>query len=313
MAADAEITRSRIAEVAETIRPHVRRTPVMAVAAADFGLEGAPITFKLELLQRAGSFKSRGAFANLLLRRIPSAGVVAASGGNHGAALANAARALGIPAKIFVPEVASPVKVAKIREAGADLSITGNRYKDSLAASLRHAEETGALMVHAFDQTETILGQGTLAAELEEQAPDLDTVLVAVGGGGLVSGIAAWYDGRVRIVGVEPDGAPTLARALEAGEPVDAPEGSIAADSLAAGRVGALCFPIAKRLVERVVLVSDDDIRASQKAIWKTLQILPEPGGATAFAALLSGRYRPAPGERVGIVVSGGNTGTGPA
>ena len=186
--------------------------------------------------------------------------------------------------------------------------MTGDFYADALAESERWAAASGAMRIHAFDQVETLLGQGTLGLELEGQAPGLDTLLVAVGGGGLIAGIAAAYDGKIRIVGVEPEGAPTLARALEAGRPVDAPTGSIAADSLSPNRVGERVFPIARRYVERVVLVSDAEIRESQQALWRALRVVAEPGGAAAFAAILSGRYAPSPGERVGVVVSGGNT-----
>jgi threonine dehydratase len=266
------------------------------------------VTFKLEQLQHAGSFKTRGAFANLLSREIPTAGVVAASGGNHGAAVAYAAMRLGIPATIFVPSISSPAKIARIGECGAELRVVGQRYSDALSASERWAAESGALPVHAFDQAETLLGQATLGLEFSGQAADLDVVLVAVGGGGLIGGIAAWYRGSTRVVGVEPELAPTLTAALQAGRPVDAPAGGIAADSLAPRQVGALMFPIARAFVERVVLVSDDAIRRAQQALWTTLRIVAEPGGAAAFAALQSGRYEADPGERVGVVISGGNT-----
>jgi threonine dehydratase len=262
----------------------------------------------LELLQHAGSFKTRGAFTNLLTRKIPGAGVVAASGGNHGAAVAYAAMKLGIPAKIFVPTISSPAKIQRIRDYRAELAVGGERYADALAASELWAEQSGALPIHAFDQRETLLGQGTIGLELEQQAPDLDALLVAVGGGGLIAGIASWYGGRTRIIGVEPEAAPTLTAALEAGRPVDAEAGGIAADSLAPRRIGELVFPIVRRLVERVVLVSDEAIRAAQRALWETLRVVAEPGGAAGFAALLSGRYRPNPGEHVGVLLSGGNT-----
>ncbi len=263
---------------------------------------------KLEQLQHAGSFKTRGAFANLLLRQIPAAGVVAASGGNHGAAVAYAARKLGVKAKIFVPVVSSPAKINRIREFGAELVVIGNRYADALAASEDWARESGALPIHAYDQPETLLGQGTVALELARQAPLLDTLLVAVGGGGLIGGIAAWYAGAIKVIGVEPEGAPTLTAALKAGAPVDAPAGSIAADSLAPRRVGELMFPIARAHLARVVLVSDDAIRQAQQALWSSARLVAEPGGAAAFAALLSRQHVPAPGERVGVVISGGNT-----
>ena len=291
----------------EVIRPYLRVTPVVEVSGSDFGLAAFSLVLKLESLQHSGSFKARGAFANLLTRKIPAAGVVAASGGNHGAAVAYAAMRLGVPAKIFVPTVSSPAKVARIRAYGADLAIVGERYADALAASEAWIEQTAALPVHAYDQTETLLGQGTLGAELAEQAT-VDTVLVSVGGGGLLGGVAAWYAGAAKIVGVEPDSAPTLTEALKAGRPVDAPAGGIAADSLAPRRVGELMFPIARAHVARVVLVSDEAIRRAQDALWSAVRIVVEPGGAAAFAALLSGAYAPAAGERVGVVISGGNS-----
>lgn len=280
----------------------------MELAGADFGLPAFPLTLKLELFQHAGSFKTRGAFANLLSRAIPAAGVVAASGGNHGAAVAYAAMRLGVPAHVFVPTVSSPAKIARIRAYGAELVVGGDRYADALAASQAFAARSGALPVHAFDQEETLLGQGTIGLELARQAPDLDTLLVSVGGGGLVGGIAAWCAGTPRVVGVEPETAPTLTRALAAGKPVDAEAGGIAADSLAPRRVGDLMFPIARVHVARVVLVADAAIRRAQEALWEGLRVVAEPGGAAAFSALLDGAYVPQPGERVGVVVSGGNT-----
>jgi threonine dehydratase len=290
------------------IRSYVRRTPVIAVDAADFGMPAAPLSLKLELMQHTGSFKARGAITNMLARAIPPAGVVAASGGNHGVAVAWAAMKTGKPAHIFVPEVASPAKIERIRGYGADLVVIGQRYNDALLASQEWAATSGALPVHAYEQHETILGQGSVGLEFEEQDPAIDTLLVACGGGGLIGGIAAWYQGRVRIIGVEPTGAPTLYRALEAGRPVDCEAGSIAADSLAPKRVGELMFPLAQQWVERVVLVEDDDIRSAQAALWSTVRVVAEPGGAAAFAALIGKRYMPAPGERVGVLVCGGNT-----
>ncbi|HEY1340796.1 MAG TPA: threonine/serine dehydratase [Bryobacteraceae bacterium] len=301
------IGREEIRQTYECIRPHVRRTPVMETAGADFSLDGVQLSLKLELFQHTGSFKPRGAFANLLSSEIPAAGVVAASGGNHGVAVAFAARKLGKPARIFVPEVCSPAKIDRIRSYGADLVITGERYNDALLASQRWATESGALAIHAYDHPQTLRGQGSVGLEFEEQDPGIESLLVAVGGGGLIGGVAAWYAGRIPVIGVEPEAAPTLERALAAGRPVDAPAGGIAADSLAPKRVGELMFPIAQRYVERVVLVSDDEIRAAQEALWRVLRIATEPGGAAAFAAVFSGRYRPRPGERVGIVVCGGN------
>ncbi|MBC9879317.1 threonine/serine dehydratase [Bradyrhizobium sp. INPA01-394B] len=308
MTVTSDINRERIAATEAVIRPHIRRTPLIQADLADFGLPAAPVTFKLEMLQHSGSFKVRGAFANLLLRQVPKAGIVAASGGNHGAAAAYAAQRLGIPATIFVPDITSPAKAERIKGYGAKLVIAGNRYADALAASEAHVAQTGALAVHAYDQTETLLGQGSVGMELEQDAPGIDTLLVAVGGGGLIGGIAAWYAGRTRIVAVEPEQSPTLHTAFTAGEPVDAPAGGLAADSLAPKRVGALMFPIARAHVEQVVLVSDEAIRLAQAALWSSLRVVAEPGGAAAFAALLSGRYRPSPGERVAVLVCGANT-----
>ena len=301
------IDRDRIAATYEIIAPYVRVTPVVQADAADLELPPGPLTFKLEQLQHAGSFKARGAFTNLLSREVPEAGVVAASGGNHGTAVAYAAMRLGVRATIFVPRVSSPAKVERIRSYGADLTVVGERYADALAASQEWAARSGAMTVHAFDSVETLLGTGTIGLELARQAPALDTLLVPVGGGGLIGGIAAWCRGAPRVVGVEPEGAPTLARALEAGQPVDAPAGSIAADSLAPRRVGELMFPLARDFIASVALVSDDAIRRAQRALWDVLRLAVEPGGATATAALLSGAYRAAPGEQVGVVLSGAN------
>ena len=303
--------RRAIAANQEVIRPYVRLTPTVEVWSDDFSLRPRyPIVFKLELLQHAGSFKARGAFTNLLQRPIPPVGVMAASGGNHGAAVAYAAQRLGVPARIFVPTVVSPSKLQLIRSCGAEVIVEGDRYADALALSERWAETSGAMQIHAYDQPETLLGQGTLGAELERQAPELDTLLVAVGGGGLLGGVAAWYaDGPpIRLVAVEPEAAPTLSAALAAGRPVDAPAGGIAADSLAPRRVGELMFPLARKHVASALLVSDEAIRAAQTALWRMLRIAAEPGGAAAFAALLSGRYAPGQDERVGVVVCGGNT-----
>ena len=302
------IDRAKIVTTERLIRPYIRRTPVIEVDSADFGFGDQPIDLKLELMQHAGSFKCRGAFTNLLTREIPDAGVVAASGGNHGAAVAFAAMKLGIPAKIFVPSIASPAKVQRIRQYGAELVIGGDRYADALSASEHWLARSDAVPVHAFDQVETMLGQGTIGLELEDQAPEIDTLLVSVGGGGLIAGIAAWFASRIRIVGVEPEASPTLSKALEAGCPVDAETGGLAADSLAPRRVGDKVFPIARRYIDDVVRVSDEAIRNAQSALWNVLRIVAEPGGSTAFAALLSGAYQQQTDERVGVVISGGNT-----
>jgi threonine dehydratase len=302
------LTRDPIAQNYERIRSHVRRTPVIEIDAADFGLAPRPILLKLEFLQHAGSFKTRGAFTNLLTRPVPKAGVVAASGGNHGLAVAFAANRLGIPATIFVPSVAAATKQERIRSLNARLVVAGDRYADALEASRRFVAESGAMEIHAYDQVETLLGQGSLGLELEEQAPSLDTLLVAVGGGGLIGGVAAWSRGKTRLIAVEPHASPTLHRALEAGEPVDAEAGGIAADSLAPRRVGELMFPLAQKFVDRVVLVEDEAIRRAQLELWRALRVASEPGGAAAMAALLSGAYEPGDGERVGVVLCGGNT-----
>ena len=302
------INRDRITATEQLIRPYIRRTPVIDIDGVDFGLDVGRVTLKLELMQHAGSFKARGAFANLLMRDVPPAGVVAASGGNHGAAVAFAAQRRGAPAKIFVPSISSPAKIERIRRCGADLVVGGDRYADAFAASEAWRARSGAMAVHAFDQTETLLGQGTVGLELAQQVPDLDTLLVAVGGGGLIGGIAAWFANDIRVIAVEPETAPTLCRAREAGHPVDAEAGGIAADSLAPLRIGDLVFPITQEFVERVVLVADDAIAAAQRTLWEVARIVAEPGGAAALSALLSGRYRPQPNERIGVVISGGNT-----
>lgn len=306
--AESAITRERIAETERHIRPFVRHTPVLAADLADFNLPARPVDLKLEFLQHSGSFKARGAFANLLTRTVPAAGVAAASGGNHGAAVAYAAMKLGIPATIFLPSVTSPAKAARIERYGAKLVVGGERYADALAASEAFVAESGALAVHAFDQPETLLGQGSVGLEIEAQLPNIDTLLVATGGGGLIGGIAAWFAGRIRIVAVEPEGAPTLHNALAAGRPVDSPAEGIAADSLAPKQVGRLMFPLAQKYVERSVLVSDDAIRAAQRALWEVLRVVVEPGGAAAMAALLSARYVPAEEERVAVLLCGANT-----
>jgi threonine dehydratase len=302
-----QIHPDQIRRAAKLIEPHIRHTPILPFAGSELRLDSSMI-LKLELFQHSGSFKTRGAFTNMLMRDVPAAGVVAASGGNHGAAVAFAAMKLGKPAKIFVPTVASPAKLNRIRSYGADLVITGDRYAEALAECDRWSAQSGALSIHAYDQPETIMGQGTVGLEFESQDPNLDSLLVAVGGGGLIGGIAAWYSGRIKVIGVEPEAAPTLTYALRAGKPVDAPAGGIAADSLAPKQVGEIMFRIAKEAVHGVVLVSDEEIMDAQAFLWDKLRIVCEPGGAAAFAALLSGRYQPEPGERIGVLLCGGNT-----
>lgn len=302
-----EIQRAAIEAAAARVAPHVRRTPVIDLAAGTFEGVGFPLTLKLECLQVTASFKPRGAFNRMLSAAVPAAGVIAASGGNHGIAVAHAAKTLGHRAEIFVPEVISPAKVARLRELGAAVNITGKVYGDALAASEKRAAETGALVLHAYDQPEILAGQGTVAREFEAQTPGLDTVLVAVGGGGLIGGMAAWYRGQTKLVAVEPRTSRALDAALQAGKPVDVDVSGVAADSLGARRIGALMFPLAQRFVARVALVEDAEIVAAQKALWRALRIVAEPGGAAALATVLSGRYAPAPGERVGVLVCGAN------
>jgi threonine dehydratase len=267
------------------------------------------LSLKLEFLQQSGTFKARGAFTNLLKREGEEEGVVAASGGNHGAAVAFAAQKLGFSARIYVPATATPAKIDRIRSYGAEVVVGGERYKDAYAASQDWVRDSGGQFVHAYDQPETLMGQGTTALEWRRQTPNLDTVLIAVGGGGLIGGMAAYFAGSVKVVGVEPELCPTLRAALEAGHPVDVPVGGIAADSLGGPRIGELCFAVAQQHIAGSVLVSDAAIAEAQKALWERLRVAVEPGGAAAMAALLSGAYRPASGERVGVLLCGANTG----
>jgi threonine dehydratase len=300
------IDRDDIAAAERRIRPHIRRTPCLDTEPGTFGL-AAPVNLKLEFLQHAGSFKPRGAFNTLLSSEVPPIGVAAASGGNHGIAVAHAARDLGHAARIFVPVISSPAKVAAIRARGADLVVGGDRYVDALDACEAYIAQTGALSVHAYDAWTTMAGQGTVGLEWEEQAPGLDTILIAVGGGGLVAGLAAWFQGRVTVVGVEPEGSTALASALAAGRPVDVSVDSIAADSLGARNCGPRVLAVAARWVDHVALVTDAAIRDAQRRLWSEMRVAAEPGGATALAALVSGAYRPARDERVGVLLCGAN------
>ena len=301
-------TQNDISAAHARIKSHIRRTPVIRADAADFGVTlHHPLTFKLEFLQHTGTFKPRGAFNNLLSRSVPAVGVAAASGGNHGAAVAYAAQRLGHKATIFVPDVSSPVKIARIRSYGADVRVGGARYADALEQCEVFIQQSGALSVHAYDAPETVAGQGSVGLEWQEDAPDLDTVLVAVGGGGLIAGIAAWYGRAVKVVGVEPDGSRALHASLEAGRPVDVTVESIAADSLGARNTGQLVYDIARKNVDHVALVPDDAIVAAQRLLWDRLRVAAEPGGAAALAALLSGRYVPHADEKVGVLLCGAN------
>lgn len=300
-----EISRKDIAAAHDDIAGHIRRTPVVEI-----NVDGIakPVSLKLELLQHSGSFKARGAFANLLTNTPPQAGVTAASGGNHGAAVAFAANALGVPAHIFVPEISSPAKIGKIKAYGAEVTVSGSHYAEALKLCEAFEAGTGALSVHAYDAPATLAGQGTLAKEFEEQAPGVDTVLIAVGGGGLIGGVAAWYGDGTKVIAVEPRTCPTLHDSMAANQRVTITPSGIAADSLGAASVGEIMFEIAKHNIDHAVLVDDDDIRTAQRWLWDKLRLVSEPGGATALAALLSGAYKPAPDEKIGIVLCGANT-----
>ena len=301
------VTRPMIEEAAARIAGHARVTPVMRLGTGAFD-GGADISLKLECLQHAGSFKTRGAFNNLLSLAVPAAGVSAASGGNHGAAVAYAAMKRGVKATIFVPEISPAAKIEAIRRFGADVVVGGAQYDDAQAACDRFVAETGALKIHPFAAKETIAGQGTLAREWDLQEPDLDTVLVAVGGGGLISGIASWFAGsKVKVVGVEPEGSRALQAALEAKGPVEVKVASVAADSLGARNVGQLVYDVCNGAVDHVALVPDAAITQAQASLWRDFRLAVEPGGAAAFGALISGAYKPSEGERLGVLVCGAN------
>jgi threonine dehydratase len=293
-----------VRRAAERIAGRVRRTPVIEVAPG--------LTFKLELLQHTGSFKPRGAFNRLLSAKesgeLTGHGIVAASGGNAGLAAAYAARELGVPARIFVPETTPAAKLGKLRTLEADVVQVGSEYAEAYQAALAARDESGALLVHAYDQPEVVAGQGTVGLELLEQVDGFDTVLVAVGGGGLIGGIATAIDTNAQVIGVEPVLAPTLHRALEAGEPVDGSVGGVAADSLGARRIGELALTAAQQHNVPSLLIDDEAIVAARNELWRDYHLATEHGGAVAYAALASGAYRPAAGERVVVVVCGANT-----
>ncbi|MES0828349.1 threonine/serine dehydratase [Ruegeria sp. SCP11] len=294
--------KNEISAAAERIAGYAQVTPVMESTALGLGY---PVEMKLEHLQHTGSFKARGAFNTLLSLNVPKAGVVAASGGNHGAAAAYAARSLGYPAKIFVPEIAGPSKIALIQQTGADLSVVSGEYANALTGAQAHEEATGAMQIHAYDAPATVAGQGTCFAEWEAQGLQADTVLVAVGGGGLIAGALAWLGGARKVVAVEPETSCALNAALQAGEPVDVSVSGIAANALGARRIGSICFGMAQGMPS--VLVSDEAISEAQQLLWRVHRILVEPAGATALAALISGAYQPAPKERVAVLICGGN------
>jgi len=299
-------SQDEIRAAAARIAPHIRRTPVIRLSPAETGLEH-PLVLKLEQLQVTGSFKPRGAFNRLLAADIPPAGVVAASGGNHGLAVAHAARRLGIAAEIFVPEITPAAKRARIAATGATLTVGGATYDEARRASEARAAVTGALIVHAYDQPEILAGQGTVALELEEDAPELTHVVVAAGGGGLYGGVASWYGGRVGMVIAEPEQCPTLMVAGLLGRPADVPAAGLAADSLGARRVGDLAFAVMMAQGGRAVVVADEAIRNAQRWLWDRLRLIAEPGGATALAVLLSGAWTPPAGAHVGVVICGAN------
>ena len=293
-----------IKAAAGRIAGHVVRTPIVTLDG--FGLS-YPIEVKLEQMQHTGTFKARGAFNTLLSQEVPEAGLVAASGGNHGAAVAYAAHQLGHKARIYVPEMAGPAKIALIRDAGADLVVVPGAYSDALEQALAYEAETGAMQIHAYDAPGTVAGQGTVAMEWEAQGLDADTVLIAVGGGGLIAGAMAWFDGRRRVVAVEPETSCALNAALTEGEPVDVEVSGVAANALGARKIGQICFDLAVSSGAESVLVSDEAITAAQKALWREARQLVEPAGATALAALMSGAYTPEPGEKVAVLVCGAN------
>jgi len=301
------VTPQDIEKAAERIAGYVRRTPVMKLEPGAFGLEGE-IFLKLELVQHTGSFKPRGAFHRILTAQVPPAGVITASGGNHGQAVAHVSRVLGLPAEIFVPAGSPPLKAERIKRFGAEVVVTGEFYDDAMEACVARAAESGALLIHPYDHPAVVAGAGTVGREFEDQLPELDTIVVAVGGGGLAGGVAGWYASRRRVVSVEPERCPALASAMEAGQPVDVPVGGVAADSLGARRIGDVPFSVARDHIAEATLVSDEAILDAQWRLWDALRIVAEPGGVASLAALLSGVYRPQPGERVGVIICGGNT-----
>jgi threonine dehydratase len=304
---DATVGRDDIRAAKDRIASHVRVTPIVEPGAGALGIV-APLTLKLELLQHTGSFKPRGAFNKMLASDVPGAGVIAASGGNFGLAVAYAARELGYHAEIFIPDTSPAAKIERVRAQGADVRVVPGYYHEASEVARERAAETGALWMHPFDQPEVVAGGGTVGLEIGAQVSDADTVLVAIGGGGLIAGIAAWFRGDVKVVGVEPQACPTMHAALEAGAPVDVQVGGVAADSLGPRIVGDIAFGLARSFVEGVVLVSDEAITDAQRALWSDLHVVAEPGAAATLAALLSGAYRPAAGERVVVLVCGANT-----
>jgi len=301
--------RNEIIAAGDRIAGHIRRTPVMTL---DLPGVAGTVELKLEHVQHTGSFKARGSFNSLLSLDVPKGGVVAASGGNHGAAVGFAAARLNIPAHIFVPEMAGAAKIGLIRNTGAELTVVSGAYADALEAALAYEARTGAMQIHAYDAPATIAGQGTCLAEWENQGLEADTILIAVGGGGLIGGSLAWSQSRRKIVAVEPETSCALNAALKAGAPVDVEVSGIAANALGARRIGAICFDLAKAQGISSLLVSDDAIASAQKLLWHEARQLVEPAGATALAALMSGAYQPEPGERVAVLICGANPSNDP-
>jgi len=294
--------RETVSEAAQRLAGQVRETPVIA-----YDLDGVLVPLKMEMFQYSGSFKARGATNKLLAHEIPSSGVIAASGGNHGLAVAHAAIRLGVPVEIFVPSITSGSKLTRLREVGADVTVAGDVYAEALQAAARRQVETGALSVHAYDDPLVVAGQGTTFREFDNQCPDLDTVLVAVGGGGLIGGAAAWFGEDVKLVGVETSTTNALATALQAGTPTSVEVSGLAADALGATSVGEIPFALAQRHVSEVVLVEDDDVRMTMRSLWDGLRLVTEPAGATALSALTSSAYVAEAGEQVGVLVCGAN------
>ena len=298
---------SSIQAAAARIAGHVRRTPLMRLPGAALGVDCAELWLKLEHLQRSGSFKARGMFNRMLAQPLPAAGVVVASGGNAGIAVATAARALGAACEVFIPEMTSPAKREALAALGARVVQGGAAYADALEACLQRQQVTGALLMHAYDQAEVVAGAGTLAAEIEADAGLPGRVLVSVGGGGLIGGIAAWWAGRARVEALEPVGSPTLHAALAAGCPVDVDVGGVAADALGARRIGSIAWHVCQRHVARAHLVADADILAAQQLLWRELRLAVEPAAALGLAALRAGLVRPRPDEQVALVLCGAN------
>jgi len=310
------VQREDVVEAAERVRDRVRRTPILRIEPGDDWLPSGGC-LKLELMQHTGTFKARGAFNRILSAAErgeldPAIGIVAASGGNAGLANAFAAAAIGVPATVFVPTTASPAKLHRLESYGATVVPRGTEYADAFDAAMQHVANTGAVYCHAYDQPEICAGAGTLGLELLDQldalGQEVDTVLVSVGGGGLMSGVATAVDGRARVVGVEPVQAPTFSRALAVGEPVDVPVSGVAADSLGARRLGAIAWAVATRTGATSVVVEDEEIVSARQQLWDRYRLAVEPGAAAALAALTSGSYGPAPGERVAVVLCGANT-----